>query len=108
MKIDRDDFGRMLFQKLPDGFRERFPGWFGRKIINHAFPIMFDSKQVKEVTNHFPVRAEQPDLEQLNGEVIEALRGERLLKPDVSLALRLSFNENWPELSAGSNILNHG
>jgi hypothetical protein len=68
---------------------------------------MFDFKQIEEVANHFPVCAQQPDLEQLDGEVIGALRGERLLKPEVSLPLRLSFNENGAEFSAGSNILNH-
>jgi hypothetical protein len=50
---------------------------------------------------------EQPDLEQLNSEIIETFLGERLLEPKVAFPLRLSFDEDWPELSTGGDILNH-
>jgi len=59
------------------------------------------------VANHFPMRTQQPDLEQLNGEIIGTFLGERLLEPKVPFALRLSLDENWPELSAGGDVLNH-
>jgi len=97
----------MFFQKFRESLRESFPGWFGRKIVNDAFPIMFDFEEVEEVANHFPMCTEQPDLEQLNGEIIETFLGERLLEPKVAFPLRLSFDEDWPELSTGSDILNH-
>jgi hypothetical protein len=107
VKVDGNDFTSMFFQKFRDRSRKRFPAWFGRKIVDNALPIMFDSKQVKKLANHFPMCTQQPDLEQLNGEIIGTFLGERLLEPKVPFVLRLSFDENWPELSAGGDVLNH-
>jgi len=50
---------------------------------------------------------QQPDLEQLNGEIIGTFLGERLLEPKVPFAFWLSLDENWPELSAGGDVLNY-
>ena len=68
---------------------------------------MFDFEEVEEVANHFPMCTEQPDLEQLNVEIIETFLGERLLEPKVAFPLRLSFDEDWPELSSRGNVLYH-
>jgi hypothetical protein len=107
VKVDGNDFTSMFLQKFRDRFPKSFPGWFGRKIVDDAFPIMLDSKQVEEVANHFPMCTQQPDLEQLNGQIIGTFLGERLLEPKVPFAFWLSLDENWPELSAGGDVLNY-
>src|ERR1700751_3081096 len=107
VQVDGNDFTSMFLQKFRDRFPKSFPGWFGRKIVDDAFPIMLDSKQVEEVANHFPMCTQQPDLEQLNGQIIGTFLAERLLEPKVPVAFWLSLDENWPELSAGGDVLNY-
>lgn len=97
VQIDSNGFPGIFFEQNVDDFREFRFFRRGGELIHGALAVVFDAEFVQKRNEHFRLRFEEPELQQIHRNFVADFLPESVVNPGVTLRTRFSLDENWPQ-----------